>query len=131
MKKSILIIGLSLALFTSLALSADVPMITKEQLKSMLGNPDLVILDFRSLSDYMASDLKIKGAVRHSVSSPGDLTSSYPKEKTLVFYCASSKEETSANMVRGLIERGIPNKVFVLKDGWGEWLKAGYPTEKK
>jgi len=22
-------------------------------------------------------------------------------------------------------------KVFVLKGGWEEWLKAGYPTEKK
>ena len=33
-------------------LSEDVPMMTKDELKAMLGNPDLVIFDVRLGSDY-------------------------------------------------------------------------------
>jgi hypothetical protein len=51
MKKKLLVvlvlILLTIGLFTSFALSADVPMMTKEQLKAILGNSDLLILDIR------------------------------------------------------------------------------------
>ena len=50
--------------FAIFALSDDIPRMTKEELKAMLGNPDLVIFDVRLSSEYFASDIKIKGAVR-------------------------------------------------------------------
>jgi rhodanese-related sulfurtransferase len=33
-------------------------------------------------------------------------------------------------VVLNLRERGYTN-VFVLKGGWNDWVKAGYPTEPK
>jgi hypothetical protein len=51
MKKKLLtvsiLIFLTIGLFTTFTLSADIPMMTKEELKAMLGNTDLVILDVR------------------------------------------------------------------------------------
>jgi rhodanese-related sulfurtransferase len=127
-------IFLTIGLFATFALSANVPMMTKEELKAMLGNPDLVILDFRLGSDYFSSDSKIKGAARILGNCSGDIVGLYPKGKTFVFYCASPNEVTSAGNLKHLIEvhrtEGYTN-VFVPKGGWEEWLKANYPTEKK
>jgi rhodanese-related sulfurtransferase len=130
----LMLILLTVGLLTTFAFSADFPMMTKDQLKAMLENPDLVILDFRLGSDYFSSDLKIKGAVRPTGACSGEAVRPYPKEKTFVFYCASSNEERSVYNVKHLIEvhrnEGY-TKAYVLKGGWEEWLKANYPTEKK
>ena len=138
MKKKVLavliLIFSTIVFFTTFALSADVPMMTKEELKAMLGNPDLVIFDVRLGSDYFSSDLKIKGAVRPNMGSNLSVTVwTYPKGKTIVVYCASRNEERSAPSVKYILSYGHDGytKVYVLKGGWEEWLKAGYPTEKK
>jgi 3-mercaptopyruvate sulfurtransferase SseA len=73
---------------TALAKSTDVPRMTKEELKTMLGNPDLVIIDVRQRMDWTDSDLKIKGAVREDPGAVESWANKYPKDKTLVFYCA-------------------------------------------
>jgi len=136
-KKTLVILILILLIvgsFASSALSADVPVMTKEQLKAMLGNPDLVIFDVRLGSDYFSSDLKIKGAVRPDMWNYLHLEVwTYPKGKSFVVYCASSDEERSAANVKDILIYGREGytKVYVLKGGWEEWLKAGYPTEKK
>jgi len=57
-------IFLFVGLFAAFAWSADVPMMTEDELRAMLGNPDLVIFDVRLGSDYFASDIKIKSALR-------------------------------------------------------------------
>ena len=129
-----MLILLTIGLIATFALSADVPMMTKDQLKAMLENPDLVIFDVRMPRDYVSSDLKIKGAVRvHDYICIPART--YPKGKTFVIYCASPDQEKSIADVKHLIEEHPDgfNKtnVFVLKGGWEEWLKANYPTEKK
>ena len=130
----LMLILLTIVLLITFALSADVPMMTKEELKAMLGNPDLVIFDVRLGSDYFSSDLKLKGAVRPDMLAPIYQTAlQYPKGKTFVVYCASPNEERSAVNVRDLLERRYDGytKAYVLKGGWEEWLKVGYPTEKK
>ncbi len=66
----------------------SVPRITKEELKAMLGKPDVIIVDVRADKDWTDSDLKIKGAVRESPQAIESWASKYPKDKTLVFYCA-------------------------------------------
>ncbi len=69
--------------------SADkVPRMTAEQLKSMMGNPDVVILDSRIDSEWNESPNKIKGAIRLNPSSAKAMMDKIPKDKTLVFYCA-------------------------------------------
>jgi rhodanese-related sulfurtransferase len=127
-----LLICFTVGFFTTLAISDDVPRMTKDEPKAMLGNPELLILDVRLGRDFIFSDLKIKGADR-----PLDMGHVTPaqfpentKDKTVVFYCASPNEEISAPIAQLFTERGF-TKVYVLKGGWEEWLKAEYPTEKK
>ncbi len=75
--------------FVTAALAAsDVKVMTKEELKTKLGNPDLVVVDVRTGKDWKASELKIKGAVRAKAKDPSDLAKKFGKDKTLVFYCA-------------------------------------------
>ncbi len=72
-----------------LAASAqEAPRITKEELQGMIGNPGVSIIDVRLGGDWESSDLKIKGAVREDPRNLDSLISKYPKEKTLVLYCA-------------------------------------------
>ena len=83
-------ITVSLALVAIFAVSAlaAVPRMTKEDLKSMLDNPDVVVLDVRTGKDWKASETKIKGAVREDATDFGSWATKYPKDKTLVLYCA-------------------------------------------
>ena len=64
------------------------PRMTKDDLKEMLSNPDLVIIDVRYGKDWTDSDLKIRGAVREDPEAFNSWANKYPKNKTLVFYCA-------------------------------------------
>ena len=138
MKKKLLavlmLIFLAIGFPVPSAFSADVPMMTKDELKTMLDNPNYVIFDVRLGSDYFSSDLKIKGAVRPDMLAPIYGTAlTYPKGKTFVVYCASPNEERSVINLKNLLEAGHEGytKAYVLKGGWQEWFKAGYPTEKK
>jgi 3-mercaptopyruvate sulfurtransferase SseA len=66
-----------------------VPRITKEEVKSMIGNPDLIILDVRSAQNWSESEWKIKGAVREDRKRETSAwMGKYPKDKILVLYCA-------------------------------------------
>jgi hypothetical protein len=66
----------------------DAPRMTKDELKGMMGNPDLVIIDVRTQQNWADSDLKIRGAVREDPESLDSWVNKYPKDKTLVLYCA-------------------------------------------
>ncbi len=68
--------------------SVDAPRMTKEELRAVLGNPDLLIIDVRYGKDWTDSDLKIRGAIREDPEAFKSWASKYPKDKTLVFYCA-------------------------------------------
>ena len=70
------------------ALSAGVPEMTKDELNSLQGNPDLMILDVRRNSHWTSSDLKIKGAVRENPNEIQSWADKYSKDKTIVLYCA-------------------------------------------
>jgi rhodanese-related sulfurtransferase len=93
MKKShimmfmVVVVGLAVC-FPGAAGAADVERMTIEELKSMLGNPNVIIVDVRQPEDFNDSDTKIQGAVREDPSSVSTWMSKYPKDKTLIFYCA-------------------------------------------
>jgi rhodanese-related sulfurtransferase len=133
MKKKLLtvlmLIFLTIGLSATSAFSADVPMMTKDELKAILENPDLVIFDVRLGSDYFGSDIKIKGAERPEYGTKKIVPPEY-SGKTIVIYSGSSSEGISIANAQTLIEKGY-TKVYVLKGGWEEWHKSGYPTEKK
>lgn len=75
-------------LLRSVAIAADVPRITREELGSKLGDRDIVILDVRRSGDWKASPSKIQGAVREDPADVDSWAAKHPKEKTLVLYCA-------------------------------------------
>jgi rhodanese-related sulfurtransferase len=77
---------LGLIIFTAWAQEA--PKITKEDVLGMLGNPDVIIIDVRSGGDWDGSELKIKGAIREDPRKVSPWVDQYPRDKTLVFYCA-------------------------------------------
>lgn len=77
----------SLLLQASVAQSA-VEKITKEELRAKLGSPDVVIVDVRLGRDWKASEEKITGAIRVDPAAVESLAATYPKDKTLVLYCA-------------------------------------------
>ncbi len=92
MKKKLLlgclVIFLGMGMFVSRVLSADAPRITKDELKALLGKPDVILLDVRTGNDWKNSNLKIQGAIREE---PGEIKSwskKYSKEQTIVLYCA-------------------------------------------
>ena len=67
----------------------EVPRVTKEQLLSMMGKPDVVILDVRESESWKKSKQKIQGAVREDpLKDVQGWFDKYPKDKTLVFYCS-------------------------------------------
>jgi hypothetical protein len=65
----------------------DSHMMTKEQLRSMLGKPDVIIIDVRTNYDWDNSKVKIPGAVREEGMKFGSWMNKYPKDKTIVLYC--------------------------------------------
>ena len=71
------------------AASTDqVPRMTKEQLKPLLGNPDVVVLDVRLAREWNESPIKIKGAIRLDYKENlKSVMDTVPKDKRLVFYC--------------------------------------------
>lgn len=66
-----------------------VPRMTKEELKPLLGNPDVIIIDVRVEDEWKEAKWKIQGAVREDAEKDlNTWANKYPKDKTLVFYCS-------------------------------------------
>ena len=86
----VLLVAFALAgCLRNVAPETQVPKMTKEDLKPLLGNPDVVILDVRIPGEWNRSTLKIQGAVREDPEKNYKTwASKYPKDKTLVFYCS-------------------------------------------
>jgi predicted sulfurtransferase len=77
-----------IALACGIAKADDTHAVTKEQLLSMSGKPDVIIIDVRTHYDWDHSNAKIKGAVREEGLKFGSWMNKYPKDKTIVLYCA-------------------------------------------
>jgi hypothetical protein len=70
----------------SMAMCADVPRMTKEELKALLEKGDMILLDVRSGRDWKSSEFIIPKAVRVEPSKLASWASKYSKDKTLVLY---------------------------------------------
>jgi hypothetical protein len=68
------------------AASIEVPRISVEQTKQMLGSPEVVIIDVRTAKTWWRSRTKILSAVREEIGSEKKWAGKYPKDKTLIFY---------------------------------------------
>jgi len=66
----------------------QIPRMTKEELKPLLGHPEVILIDVREPDDWNKSKEKIQGAVREDPEKDvAAWAGRYSKEKTLVFYC--------------------------------------------
>ena len=68
--------------------AADVGRMSKDELRGMLGNPDLVIIDVRTEKEWRKSDKKISGATWEDADEFASWAAQYPKDKTMVLYCS-------------------------------------------
>jgi hypothetical protein len=68
--------------------SGDAPRMTIKELKSMLGNPDLVILDNLVGDQWETVNQKLPGAVHEDPDNVDAWADKYPKDKIYVTYCA-------------------------------------------
>jgi hypothetical protein len=68
------------------AASVEVPRISVEQTKQLLGDPEVVIIDVRTAKTWWKSRTKILSAVREELGSVKQWAGKYPKHKTLIFY---------------------------------------------
>jgi rhodanese-related sulfurtransferase len=66
----------------------DIPRITKEELKSKLGDPAVIILDVRVENQWKESPNKILGAIHENATEVKSWAGKYRKDKTIVLYCA-------------------------------------------
>ena len=88
----ILVTTLCLILFglfmTEVQSGENAPRMTITELKKLLGNSDVIIIDVRIAKDWQTSTLKIKGAVWEDPMNFKSWADKYSKGKTLVLYCA-------------------------------------------
>jgi len=68
--------------------AAEAPRMGKAELRPMLGSPEVIVIDVRSYTDWVFSRSKIQGAMREDYRDFGDWKGKYPRDKTLVLYCA-------------------------------------------
>lgn len=89
-------IGLSLALifllgdrvFSQPVPYEDIPRMTKEDLRPLLGKPDVVVLDTRLEKQWESSDAKIPGASHLKEEDVESWAKTQDRSKTYVLYCA-------------------------------------------
>lgn len=66
----------------------SVPRMDVAELRVLLGNPELTVIDVRTEPDWQASATKIKGAVRQDPVNVDGWAPGYPKSRRIVLYCA-------------------------------------------
>ena len=70
------------------ASSVEVPRISVEKTRELLGSPDVIIIDVRTAKTWWRSPTKILSAVREEPGTVEKWAGKYPKDKTLILYCS-------------------------------------------
>lgn len=68
--------------------ASDIQLISKEDLKKMLDDPAVDVIDVRVERAWKSGDTKIKGAGWEDPTDVGAWAGKYSKERTLVLYCS-------------------------------------------
>lgn len=64
------------------------PKINRDEVKAMVGQPDVVILDVRIDEEWKKGEWKIKGAIHENPEDFKSWYAKYQKEKALILYCS-------------------------------------------
>jgi len=107
----------------------EIRYITSEALKELIEKKDdsILIVDTQPKAAYKMGH--IKGAINFPWA-PEIKSPDLPQDRILVLYCDCTNEEDSVDMAKQLIRNWEYVFVRVLKGGWSQWQKLGYPTEK-
>jgi rhodanese-related sulfurtransferase len=68
------------------ATSRDIPTITIHELRSMMGDSGVIIVDVRPEQQWKASEFKIISAVHENPNAVKSWAERYQKDKTLILY---------------------------------------------
>ena len=84
----VLLLLIALAAYSAMPTTVEqVPRLTKEAVKEMLGKPDVVIVDIRYIKQYEQSDKKLPGAVFVQPENFDEFVKNHPqKDKAYVLY---------------------------------------------
>jgi 3-mercaptopyruvate sulfurtransferase SseA len=108
----------------------EIRFMSPEALIELIEKKDdtILIVDTQPKSAYKLGH--IKGAINFpwapKIKNPGDLS----RDRILVLYCDCTNEEDSIDLAKQLLRDWEYIYVRVLKGGWGQWQKFGYPIEK-
>jgi rhodanese-related sulfurtransferase len=121
-----------LLLLTAVSLSAQairsVPRITIDELKALMDQKAVVVLDVRDPPSFEKG--RIPGAINIDYTMILEQAERFAGEKrTIVAYCACANEMTAARAAVDLAARGIPG-AKALKGGWDDWVARGEKIEK-
>ena len=85
---SAIVMGLFFVVPISTAFGKSVPLMTKEELKPIMNDTDVLIIDVRKGRDWSSSEFKIKGAVYGDPKQITNWKDNFSKDKKIVLYCA-------------------------------------------
>jgi hypothetical protein len=96
LRKALNIMGFLLAILAAsttgfgvaAAASDEVPRISVEKTRELLGSPDVIIIDVRTAKTWWRSPTKILNAVREEPGAVEKWAQKYSKDKTLILYCS-------------------------------------------
>jgi len=88
MKKFTLLFLTVLCFSISPTFAGAVNLMEISELKSILNSDSVVVLDVRAGRDWSTSEFKIPGAIRASGEEFAEWSTTLPKDKKLVLYCA-------------------------------------------
>lgn len=103
----------------------DLDAVTAEQLRSRMGEGNVVLLDVRPEAEYQSGH--IRGAVSIPVSELEQRLKQLPKRKVIVAYCRGPYCVFADEAVRLL--RGHGRRAHRLEIGFPEWKMRGLPVE--
>lgn len=85
---AVILMLIALAAYSAMPTTVEqVPRLSKEAVKAMLGKPDVVIIDGRYIKQYEQSDKKIPGAVFVNAENLEEFFKKYPKkDATYILY---------------------------------------------
>lgn len=96
--------------------------ISSSELQSMLGKPDLTILDVRRSDDYTSDTSIIPGATWHDPTQIENWSKSLTADKEIVLYCVRGGA-VSNSVVDALQAKGL--RVRYIEGGISAWKEAG------
>ena len=102
--------------------------IKPEELKSVLGNKDLTVIDVRRKEDYTADNSVIPGSTWFDPANIDNWCSTMPQDKDVVLYCVRGGG-VSNSVVDTLQAKGV--KARFIEGGIAAWKEAGGKTETK